>query len=165
MSALYEMTSDLQALYESITVGEDGAIDQETIETIERMQIPWREKVLAIARLVKNLDAEAKKFAEHILVVTARKRRIEEQIERLKAYLRDNMDALGETSIDGDLIKVRLVRNSQPSVCAQSLRDVPPLFFFQPEPQLDKKRCLEHHKRGELVPGVEFILGKHVRIV
>lgn len=166
MPNFYDLTTDLAKLYESITVGEDGSIDEETLATLEAMQEPWRDKAVAIGKLVQNLGGELTAYEEHELKIKSRRMRIERLIDQLKTYLRDNMDRLKETEVDGGTIKIRLCRNSQPTVVLQGLglHNVPYAFVVHPEPVLDKKKCLEHHKRGEQVTGVEFIVGKHVRI-
>jgi len=166
MPNFYDLTTDLAKLYESITVGEDGSIDEETRATLEAMQQPWREKVINIARLVKNLGGELAAYEQHEAAIKLRRSRIEKQVDQLKSYLRENMERLGETSVEEGTIKVRLCRNSQPTVVLQELglHNVPSAFVIHPEPILDKRKCLEHHKRGEQITGVEFLVGHHVRI-
>jgi hypothetical protein len=166
MPPFYKLTEALEQLYESITVGEDGSIDEETRATLEAMQQPWREKAINIARLAKNLSGELAAYEQHEATIKARRMRIEKQVDQLKSYLRENMERLGETSVEEGTIKVRLCRNAQPTVVLQELglHNVPAAFVIHPDPVLDKRKCLEHHKRGEQITGVEFLVGHHVRI-
>ena len=166
MPNFYDLTTDLAQLYESITVGEDGSIDEETLATLNAMQEPWRDKAVAIARLAKNLGGELAAYEQHEAAIRSRRMRIEKQVDQLKTYLRDNMERLGETAVEEGTIKIRLCRNSQPTVVLQGLglHNVPAAFVIHPEPVLDKRKCIEHHKLGREITGVEFIVGKHVRI-
>lgn len=166
MPNFYDLTTDLANLYESITVGEDGSIDEETLATLNAMQQPWRDKAVAIGKLVKNLGGELMAYEQHEATIRARRMRIEKQVDQLKTYLRENMERLGETAVEEGTIKIRLCRNSQPTVVLQGLglHNVPAAFVIHPEPVLDKRKCIEHHKRGEQITGVEFLIGKHVRI-
>lgn len=93
---LYEINSHLESFWENAEsiFGTDQTPEQlDQIETsLKGLEVEREAKAVAIACLIKNLDAEGEAIAEEELVLRNRRKSIERQAEWLRAYLAGNLE-------------------------------------------------------------------------
>lgn len=105
------------------------------------------------------LDAEAKRLAK-------RRDKVTDRIERLKGYLKSEMQRLGQTKRQAGMFTFSIRANGgSPAVKVLDERAIPEEFWVNPDPVLDKKAICEAAGRGVAVPGVELVRGEHLRVI
>lgn len=163
MKPLYALTADWLAVQELL--GEDGEPDwiylQDTLESIEGAV---EQKAANIVYVIKNLSVPITAIDEEIKRLRGRKEVIQHGVDRLKDYIKTNMEAMNLDKIETDLIKIRL-QNSPPS-CEVTNQDFIPREYTTSEVviHLDKKKAIADMKAGKQVAGLELRQGKHIRI-
>lgn len=164
MPRLFELTRQLEELYDKITVGEDGEISPDMMAELNAIQEPWSEKADNIAGLIRNLETEADAFKAEADRMAAKSRAMNKRVDNLKEYLKTNLETLQIDSVKGSRFKISLCRNSKPTVCVPMLSHIPLKYVVHPDPVPNKTAILEAIMAGETVSGVEIVNGRHVRI-
>lgn len=92
---LYEINSQIQALWDHADEAFDAEAGPEHLDKIEQMlkqaEISLAEKAVAIACLIKGIEADAEAIAEEELTLRNRRKILERQSEWLRAYLAGNL--------------------------------------------------------------------------
>lgn len=156
---LYELTENYAKLLEMAEEMDTDAI----VDTLEALQEAIEDKAENIAKLVKNLEADVKIIKEEEQRLAERRRAIEAKIERLKAYLQEQLETAGIEKVKRPTITVAIQANP-PSVDIIDETLIPADFFIHQPAKLDKKAILERLKNGEAIPGVTLKQTKGVRI-
>lgn len=158
MSKLYELTRDFQLIQEMIESGEDGLAD-----TLEAINLAIEDKLENVAKVIKNLEGEAKAFKEEEQRLADRRRSLENNIKHLKQYAENSMLVTGDKKIKAGLFTFALQKNP-PSVSVFNDLIVPKKYYVPVDPKLDKNKIKEDLKNGESIPGVEMKQGESLRI-
>lgn len=98
--------------------------------------------------------------------MTARRKALENKVERIKTYLLGNMLRTGITKIECPYFKLSVVDNPE-SVVIDSLASVPAEFMRQPEtppPAPDKVALKDALKAGQVIDGIRLERKKGLRI-
>ncbi len=156
---LYELAQNYAELLEMAEEMESDAL----VDTLSALQDAIEDKAENIAKLVKNLEADAKIIKEEEQRLTERRRAIEAKIERLKTYLQEQLETAGIEKVKRPTITVAIQANP-PSVDVIDETAIPSDFLIPQAPKLDKRSILERLKKGESVPGVTLKQTKGVRI-
>lgn len=155
MTALFILAQEHRALADKL---HDLDLDDQTIaDTLEGESGDLVEKGKNIAAIFRNLESDAKQIKEAEEQLCARRKAIERRAERLKEYLKTNMEISGIQKIECPWFVVSL-RNNPESVVIDDetliprdyLREIPARF----EP--DKTLCKAAIKDGFDVPGVHL---------
>lgn len=117
--ALYERTEALRLIDAWIAeAGEDvaaagGEIPAHLLELLDEAEGAFKDKVERVALYVRSLGAHAAavKAEEHRLA--ARRKALENGADRLKSYLKGQMEAAGVPRVDGTLATVRVQANPE----------------------------------------------------
>jgi hypothetical protein len=165
MPQLYQLTEDLLQLYESLSTDEDGAIDEELARRLGELSEHREDSLVWLAKIAKSLESDADAYATHLDYLRRRQRQVSDRFERLRKYILENMERLGEAKIVRDGITIRVQRNSQPTVCVPFVDKLPEDFIRYRDPEPDKEKILREYKAGREVEGAEVIVGNHLRIV
>jgi|SRR5690625_1999315 len=155
---LYELNEMFQNIQTLIEDGQEGLED-----TLESINLAIEDKLENIAKVIKNLEAEAKAFREEEKRLAERRRSIENDIKRLKEYAEETLRTTGNRKIKTGLFTFAIHKNP-PSVQVFNETIVPKEYFIIPEPKLDKKKIQEAIKNGESVAGVELKQTESLRI-
>jgi hypothetical protein len=153
---LYELTQQL------IEVGElasDPEIPAEALaDTLEALEGEFNEKAIAISHVLKNTDGDVGAIDEEIKRLQLRKKFMTSGKERLKAYLRDNMQRLGIKKITSPLftISLRAPAKSVHIIDEAMLTDE----YFRTTYTVNKAAITAALKAGGIVAGAELIDGK-----
>ena len=119
---LYEINSQIEQLWQHADEAFDAEASPEHLDQLERLlkqsEVTLAEKAVAIACLIKGIEAEAEAIAEQELILRNRRKSLERQSEWLRAYLAGNLTP-------GEKIKdPRVVISWRKSQSVQLLADV-----------------------------------------
>lgn len=145
-------------------VDEDGEMPKDIVAEMQRIEASFDEKLSACCRIVKNLTAMADACdAEMKRLRAVRDARIA-NADRLKGYMKDTLERLGERKREVDGIFTVSIQTNPPSVAVLNMDDVPHEYDKVFERTLELSRIKEALKAGKDVPGVELTQGTHLRI-
>jgi replicative superfamily II helicase len=156
---LYELAQNYAQLMEMAEEMESDAL----VDTLEALQDAIEDKVENIAKLIKNLEADAKIIKEEEQRLADRRRSIESKVARLKEYLQEQLEVAGLQKVKRATITVA-IQNNPPSVEIADEKLIPSEFMIPQNPKIDKQAILERLKNGEMVPGCSLKQTKGVRI-
>lgn len=130
--SLYDLTGNFLALQEMMM---DPDIDQEMIQdTLEAMDGDYEEKLENYGKIITNLSVLATGIDEEEKRLKAKKKTINNQIDRLKKNIKESMIALDKKKIKTELYSYT-IRDGVPSVVIDDTDKVPTEFRT---PQPDK---------------------------
>lgn len=156
---LYELTEQYQELMD---ICEETGLEF-VADTIEAITGEFNEKATNIGFVNKNLSANIEMLDNEIKNLQARKKAMQNNQERLKDYLRENMQATGITKIQCPLFNITL-RNPVKAVQvddASLLPDKCVKLTVSPDKTVIKAMI----KAGEDVPGAHLVDGKSAVII
>jgi hypothetical protein len=160
---LYEMTRAYDELFSAAV---DGDWDEASMVAFDGMlnglEDDIEQKLLGIARVVKNLSAEEKALKDEIDRLAAKRNAITNSLDRLKAYAQTGMVALGLDKVSDSVFTVAMQANP-PSVEVFDEDLIPGDYWVPVEPRLDKTRVKEAIKAGQDVPGAQLVQTKGIR--
>lgn len=164
---LYKLTGEYQRLMDlACDEDEDASVgfSQPFIETLEQLDGAIDTKLEGCCRVLKNmlglqalLDDEAKQLKE-------RSHRLTKAVEELKGYIQWNLEQIGAKKRAAGPFTLTICLNSQPSVTVMDLDAVPSKFDKPQERQVSLTAIRDAMKAGEQVPGVDLVLGSHLRV-
>lgn len=156
LPSLYNLTTAMLELLDSEDVTESS---------IEKAFGDIQSKDLKICHFRADMKGEIEKFKAEEKRIAAKRKAMENLVDRLELYVQTSMERLEVDSIKAGTFNISL-NNNPPAVEVIDESIVPARFFtIIPETkQLDKKRVAETLKKGESVNGCQLKTGKHVRI-
>jgi hypothetical protein len=158
---LYEYPEQLEILNTMpLDSDEDKALFDETLENI---QIGFKEKIEGCAVLIKNWEADCKILKEEEKRLAERRAGMESSIVRLKDYMQINMDRMNMDKLVSPLFTIG-VQNSPPSVLIKDEADIPKKFYVPQPDKIDRKAISEALKNGEELSFAELVTKRHIRI-
>lgn len=145
----------------------DLELDEQTLsDTLESLGGELEVKATNVAAFAMNLEASAKAIKEAETKMALRRKAIEKRSERLKAYLKENLERCGIHRIEGPHFLIAIKKNP-PAVAVEAPELVPPKFMRIPPPppaEIDKKAIADALKSGEDVPGCRLEQGTRLEI-
>ncbi len=163
MKPLYQIANDILLCLASDDTGE-LPVGMEA--RLDDLQTDLAAKIEGCCCAVRNLEAEhlallaeANRFKERAQVAGR-------ATERLRDYIRSNLERIGIDKMDAGLFKVRLQANSQPSVKFDGNPDDLDLRWVKVTTELDKAAVIAAFKDHQHLPdGVSVVRNQHLRIV
>jgi len=131
-------------------------------DTLEGIRGTFEEKAISISAYIKNIEAEKKAIADTTKTLADRKKAIENKVERLKGYLKTNMEACDIKKIHDPLLDV-MIRNNPPKVNIFD-ESIVPNDFVRVVKEIDKALVKEALKDGIFVPGCTLVQEKSLII-
>jgi hypothetical protein len=159
---LYELTGSFNEIFDILESDEELNFDA-LEDTLQSLEGAIEDKVSGIAKMIKSLEADEKGFDEEAKRLAAKVKTVSNKIKWLKNYLLQAMENTGKDKIKTDIGTVSR-RKSPASVTIDKPNQIPPEFWYQPEPLLDKRAVIDALKQGTEVPGAELKQGYHIRI-
>lgn len=162
--SLYQLADqylvDLQCL-------EDLDLDEQTVaDTLEGLSGELEVKATNVAMFCRNLEASAEAIKNAETAMANRRKSIERRADRMRQYLKENMERVGILKIEGPHFALVIKKN--PPVVHVEARELIPQEFFEPSPppppSLDKKRVAKALKDGLDVPGCRLEQGTRLDI-
>lgn len=151
---LHEMSKDYVGLLESDLEG------AELTDCLDSIEGAIEEKGANIVAVINSLNSDTTALDNEIKRLQARKKAITNNTDRLKEYLRYNMELTGITKIKHPLFSVTL---GKPTVTAEVIDvDFLPDEYVTPEVNIkpNKKEILKALKDGQDIPGAILSTGK-----
>lgn len=158
MSKLYEITGDLLTLQDML---EDSVDDQVLKDTLEAVQGEYEVKLEAYCKIIRNLEADVDALKNEADRLTAKRKTLEANVDRLKKAMFDSMKATKTDKVKGTLFTVAIQKNGGKTpviVADDATTDKLPdeLVIYTEKPNLDAIR--EALEAGKTVDG--FTLGE-----
>jgi hypothetical protein len=151
MSALFELAAEYREAHERM---EAAGFDAQTIaDTMDGMASDLEEKAIAVAKFVRNLEAEAAAINEAIKAMQDRATATANRAAGLRKYLMDAMIASGVRKVSCPYFVVG-VRDTPAAVVIDDESAIPSRFMVQPEapPPRPDKRAIAKSIEVEPVP-------------
>lgn len=164
MSALklYELTDSFLRIADLI---DENQPDEALEMALQQIDVAIEEKAEGIAKLVKMLDYDADVYKAEEKRLADRRRAIENKRDRIKEYLKLQMERVGKDKIKLPMATLAL-QNNPPAVHITDDKAIPAKYItIIPEQHVpDKKAILEALRAGNEVPGAEVTQGRHLRL-
>ena len=152
---LYEMTNEIKGLYQLV---ESGELTQAEIkDTLDAVEGSFKDKVESALKLRQQLIRDAEGLDVEATRITALQVKCENSAESIKAYIKQNMEALELDKLSLDLFKVTLKKSTKKLGALDE--DKIPKGYFETIPaskKLDKRKLLKDAKEEDIA-GVELI--------
>lgn len=156
MATLYELKGEYLALLE---MAEDPDTDAEALaDTLESLNYDIEEKADAYVAVIGELDNDVAKIDAEIKRLTARKKAVSGNANRIKQNLQDTMTAIGKKKIKTALHTISVVKNGgKPPVDVDSV-DIEELpdCFVKIEKSIDKTMIREYLESGRELAYARF---------
>jgi len=162
---LYEYPAAYDAVFAQ--VDEDGVLSDEAAQELARLETGAEQKGLAVASYFLNLDAGIEAMKEATARMVNRRQVAERHRDRLKEYLKDNMEQMGITKISCPHFEVSIVKNPPKLIvtdkgflldCALYRRVIPERV------ELDKKAITQSIKDGMEIRGAHLEQGTRLKV-
>lgn len=139
MSSLYELTGEYMQLLEMLEES-DNLEEQVIKDTLEGIDGELEIKADGYAKIIRELEAEAKKFEEESKRLTDRCSTLKNRVKLLKEHLFRSMQITGKTKFKTDLFSFAIQKNG--GVCPMEIKpdmDIPE-EYLRKEPDNEKIR-------------------------
>lgn len=140
---LYEIANEYRNVFDELS--EIPELNQEIInDTLSPIKTEFDKKAINITSYFKNLEAEANAIREAEVMMYHRRKSIENKIENMKNYLKDNMKSSGINKISCPYFSVTLSKTKS-KVNVKNLKEIPPSFIREKViREADKEAILKH---------------------
>jgi predicted nuclease with TOPRIM domain len=155
---LYELSSAYQQIQNMIEDGQDGLSD-----TLESLNDAIEDKAVGYAKVMRNLEAQAKAIKDEEMRLAERRKSLESNVKRLKESLEQSMLYVDKKRIKTELFTFNIQKNP-PSVDVLNDSLIPNTYLIPQDPVINKKAILADLKNGVKVPGVEIKQSEGLRI-
>lgn len=161
MARLYDLTVEFQELLE---MAEDPNTDPEVIaDTLESLEYEIEEKADNYAKIIRELTADSKGYEAEISRLEARKKTVDNNIDRMKKSLESAMIATDKRKFKTDLFSFNIQKNPA-SVVIDNTLYIPDEYLIEQEPKIDKAKIKEDLKNGVAVEGAHLEQSESLRI-
>lgn len=167
MRPLYELVDRYAAICELAfdDADDEGQLSEAFTALLQELEDGIETKFEQCGYAMRNMQAMEAALKHELERLSKRRQRVEDRIDRLKAYLKKNMEDLGKEKYQAGIFSYSICKNGgNPSVDVKDESVIPKAYWYQPPAVVDKKLIIEVSKTGVAVPGVELTRGKHLRI-
>lgn len=166
MNSLYEISKELQAVYDKLENGdginlETGEIDEETSTALALNQQNLQAKAIDYGYMIKSFDDTIDIYDKEIKRLTERKKALQNTKDRLKTGLQNAMEHFGIVDIQGKTIRINFRKSESIEVDDVALLED---RFTRIEIEADKTAIKEALKNGEQVKGARIIKNRSLQI-
>ena len=155
---LYELSGAYHHIQTMIEDGQDGLED-----TLESLNDAIEDKAVGYAKVIKNLESQAKAIKEEEKRLADRRKSLENNVNGLKENLEQAMVFNGKKKIKTNLFSFNVQKNP-PSLKVIDEDLIPKQYYEEQAPKLNRRELLNNLKEGELIDGVEITQGESLRI-
>lgn len=156
---LYELTeayANIQYLIEEVE-------SDEALKVLDEIDQDIEEKAESIAKVLKNLEAEADAYKEESKRLGDKAKAAENKAASLKAYLESHIKATGKKKFKKGVFTFSIQKNP-PRAVVEDEAAIDKLYFIEQAPKLDKKSLLKDLKDGKEVKGAHLEQSESLRI-
>ena len=161
---LYEINQEIVRLLEEKVDKETGELTPDVEKELDRLESEKQNKLVSLGLYIKNAIALKNAIREEEKQLAERRKIIERKIERLKAYLKDNMD-LDKIEKPNLIISFRRSKkvvqtdNFDLSLIEKSFPDL-----IRIKKELDKTAAKKKLEGGIGIVGLELVETKNVQV-
>lgn len=164
---LYNLTSECKVLYDAILATADeetGEADLTLVTALAERQEEWDKKAVAVACVFRALGEDSDRIGREIERLTAMKKRLDRERERVKDGLDAACRALGVESVKGMYANISY-RLSPPEVVIDNPGEIPEEYIREKVTRSENKTAIrEAIKAGKEVPGAHLEQKKNIQI-
>lgn len=151
MTTLYEMTSQMIGLKAML---DDPEIDFDLTDTLDGLEGDIQDKAENLLAVVSNIGSDVDQIDSEIKRLQARKKTLTNSQDRLREYLRFNMDAAGIQKITCPLFSITLTK-PRPVVQIDDETKIPDDYIKVTRTPV-KADILRELKAGKEIPGASL---------
>jgi hypothetical protein len=163
---LYKITEDIRLRLDALLDSDIELTEEEQACLFGRIKDEAKDKQLAVAAYIKNIEAEIKSMEKYQDEMQERVVKFSNKASKLKDYLKYSLDSLGLEKVEGIEFDISIKKNP-PSVLIED-ESVLPAFFIKEEvsviKKIDKKLIAERLKQGEKVAGCDLVQNTRLEI-
>lgn len=163
---LYNLTSECKGLYDAILATADeetGEADLSLVTALAERQEEWDKKAVAVACVFRALSEDSDRIGREIERLTAIKKRLDRERERVKEGLDAACRALGVESVKGMYANISY-RASEQTVIDDELSLPEEYLTVKTTYTPNKTAIREAIKAGKEVPGAHIERKKNIQI-
>ncbi|MDD5580517.1 MAG: siphovirus Gp157 family protein [Methylobacter sp.] len=162
--SLYDLSSHYLSALDALTDPEMDLPAEVINDTLEALTDEIEDKAVNVAKFLRNMETTTQAIKEAEAAMAKRRKTLENRINWMKAYLKDNMERTGITKVECPYFKLSLQVNP-PAVAILDEAAIPAEFK---EPilswKIDKMAIKEAIKHGDVVPGADLVNGNRLVI-
>ena len=153
---LYELTSEYLDL---LAMLEDPDVDEDLInDTLEGIDGELEVKADGYARVMRQMDADAKAIKAEEERLANRRKSLENRSAALKSRLQQMMEITGKVKFKTELFSFGIQKNPAAVVMdEQYIENIPECYLIIQEPKIDKQKIKEDLKAGLDLEGIAHL--------
>ena len=164
--SLYSLTDECRNLYDALMASADeetGEVDISLVNALAERQEAWEDKAVAVACVYRALDEDAARVGREIERLTAMKKRLERERDRVKEGLSAAFTALGVEKVKGMYADISFRASEQTII--DNADAVPEEYMTVKTTYTPNKTAIrEAIKAGKEVPGAHLEQRKNIQI-
>ena len=164
--SLYSLTDECRNLYDALMASADeetGEVDISLVNALAERQEAWEDKAVAVACVYRSLDEDAARVGREIERLTAMKKRLERERDRVKEGLANACNALGVEKVKGMYADISFRASEQTVI--DNADAVPEEYMTVKTTYTPNKTAIkEAIKAGKEVPGAHLEQKKNIQI-
>lgn len=164
--SLYSLTDECRNLYDALMASVDeetGEVDISLVNALAERQEAWEDKAVAVACVYRSLDEDAARVGREIERLTAMKKRLERERDRVKEGLSAAFTALGVEKVKGMYADISFRASEQTVI--DNADAVPEEYMTVKTTYTPNKTAIkEAIKAGKEVPGAHLEQKKNIQI-
>lgn len=152
MKPLYEIAQEYQTILDAICESDEITVEQLTL--LDQYKDDFKNKVINIGSIIKNMETEKHAIEEAIDKMALRSVRLEKKIDKLKEYVKGYMEMFNIKEVKCPYFEVRVKKNP----CSVNITNemlLPEKYMKQillKKP--DKLALIKDIKNNNFIPGV-----------
>lgn len=147
MASIYEMTEEFRTLW---ALMEDGLLDDNALAgAFDVAKEDLSAKLEGYCKFIKNLESDIAGLKAEEERLAARRKAMENTVERSKEAMRTAMKAAGEKKLPAGSFTVSVQNNPPKCVIDCELAGIPSKYLIPQEPKVDRKALLEDLKKED----------------
>ena len=156
MASVYELKQGfilLANMIEDETVSEEDILDAWNNQTDD-----LKEKFENCCKYIKNVESDIAGLKEEETRLKAKRKALENSIERFKGLMHETMNAAGEKKLPCGTFTVSLQKNPESVVMDEPhIENIPEEYLKFKEPEIDRAKIKEHLKAGVDLEGIAHL--------
>jgi len=159
---LYEMTQEYIKLLDAISEADE--LTEYHFRLIDEHKDDIKEKIINVSAYIRNLESEYDAIDNAIIGMRIRSDRKRDKADRLREYLKNNMQMLNISEIQNPYFDIK-IRKNPCKVNIVNADEIPKQFIKELiSKAFDKSSIAQEIKNGNHVPGAELIKTNRIDI-
>lgn len=153
---LYELTTEYMEL---LAMLEDPDVDDELIaDTLEGIDGELEVKADGYARVMRQMDADAKVIKAEEERLANRRKSLENRAANLKSRLQQMMEITGKVKFKTELFSFGIQKNPAAVVIDEHyIENIPEEYLIRQDPKIDRAKLKEDLKAGKDLDGIAHL--------